>query len=166
MESYFLGIVRAHTQTHTCAMRGNVLLGGLRTLAQENTDISREFAILPRKAINSQINLPPSPHSLSWMCKPSQKTKEIALRVVGEAGEEGGGISARSAQRLLCMSASSDTNYAGAERMCLNVRPPLQPPPPHPPRTTTTILHPPSAPLPPSPHPHSPNPLPDSRSYP
>lgn len=61
-----------------------------------------------------------------------EKTKEIALR-----GKES--VSALSAQRLLCMSASSDTNYASAERMCLNVRPPLQPTPPssHPPPQNT-----------------------------
>lgn len=95
------------------------------------------------KLLIYKLTPPLLPSSLSILdVQAIEKTKEIALR-----GEES--VSALSAQRLLCMSASSDTNYASAGRMCLNVRPPLQPTPPHltqlPP--ATTILHPTSAPL-------------------
>lgn len=41
-----------------------------------------------------------------------------------------GGVSALSVERLVCMSASSDTNYASAGRMRLNVPPSFAPPPP------------------------------------
>lgn len=117
----------------------------------------REFAILPRKAINSQINTSTPPPASILDVQAIEKTKEIALR-----GEES--ASALSAQRLLCMSASSDTNYASAERMCLNVRPPLQPTPPssHPPPQSYTQ----HCTATPTPSLFPLNPLPDSRSYP
>lgn len=89
--------------------------------------------------IHKLTSLPPSlPPSLYLGCACYRKDKRNSLK----GGKER--VSVLSVERLVCMSASSDTNYASAGRMRLNAPLSFAPPlPPLPPPTTTTTTTPP-----------------------
>lgn len=92
---------------------------------KKNLQFCREKLLIhkltPPPSLSPQLT-PQSPPSILDV-QAIEKTKEIALR-----GEKR--VSALSMERLVCMSASSDTNYARAWSMRLNAHPSFAPSPP------------------------------------